>query len=504
MISKAWWYRRPNLWTSAVAMCGGSPSIDTRPAAPRSVPVEVSVRLNKSRFIEKELVPLTVVLKNTGGSPVGVPAIADGRNRAITYTLRGPNYTAGVTFDYRGIAARPVDGDAPSETIAPGDSVESNIPVEQLARLAPGEYELTARFAANGSTSEAPPVHFQISKPAIRDAKLMLDVGAQNPMLIRVLVLDGEGEQQRLLQAFFRETRSDLGETALTNLVEAVPAPADARATLPTWTNFMRGQLLYSRFAWQGEGVVGVETNPPRGSARAPIKGVAVEPALMSNQGDVDVFAVDGTRFTLNRFARAGSGAEAIANGTLPEGTAMHTAVGGPAALPDARALVSVVQVGANVEVIVNAQGQPARRAIVANAFVLPESRPAGRYRPDGVLDVACVLAEDREHRRVFAADIEFPAGAAEPASHRSEAYTLAAPYKASAAAYDATSTAARARRDWVVLLGNGSAMVSRTPLEPVAVSGRPVLPLQLLSMSQVAYLVVHDDETVLKLEPLQ
>jgi hypothetical protein len=29
-------------------------------------------------------------------------------------------------------------------------------------------------------------------------------------------------------------------------------------------------------------------------------------------------------------------------------------------------------------------------------------------------------------------------------------------------------------------------------------------LPLQLLSMSQVAYLVVHDDETVLKLEPLQ
>jgi hypothetical protein len=458
--------------------------------------VEIKLRVAKSRFLEKESLPVTVVIANNGSAPLQVPEVSDRRNRAIKYTLRGGTYPDGITFDYGG--KKPFPGSPPTHSLPPGQVLENAIPLEQMVPLGPGVFEISASIELNdGVKAQSEPISFTIGNLAIRSAEIMPDIGSQSTSLIRVLVLEGTAGHRMLYQAFFSEGRPDLGEIRLRNLVGAPPAPARAETTLAAATNFVRASLFFSRYGWSGGGAIGFEDSPKGVSVAFDLGGATVvRPALMTETGDVDVYLLRGADFRLRRFPRGSNDSREIARGTLPgTPTAACAALG-----QHSSALITAAQIGNDVHVIVNELGKPAKTLVVTNADLPRSSRPAAAYDHDGGIRAAIVLTENKAHKRAFVADFDF--GTAGNKLQRSSTYEISEPIQAAAVAYQITESR-KPRRDWAILLTDSTVVSSRNPGTPFELSGKPVLPLQLLSMSEMLYLLALDEKELLKMNML-
>jgi len=322
----------------------------------------------------------------------------------------------------------------------------------------------------------------------------------------------GDPPGHRLYQAIIREERPDLGEISLAKLVPVAPADPKTTAVFGPWTNHNRLDSLLNRFGWQAGAVLGVE-----GLAGSPSLKFTfltppqrlIRPAVMPESGEVDVLALagDGKTLQLVRFPIARPGAEAKLQWSLqlpavPVG-ARATLAPKTAGARRAAVLVSPEAGGARMTLV---EADPAdatpktRSVVVTGAVLLPDSEPAITIAPDGKTRASAIFAEDSGMRRMFVADVTWPTGPGEGTVARASAGRLPGPPRAAAVTYSVTSRAA-ARRDWLVLLRDGTAIFSGSPTRPRQLDGSLMLPLDLLGMSQMTYLLTLDKQGLPRLE---
>jgi hypothetical protein len=153
--------------------------------------------------------------------------------------------------------------------------------------------------------------------------------------------------------------------------------------------------------------------------------------------------------------------------------------------------------------ILVAGPGEP-RVLKMPGAHLLPQSEPALRIASDGHVNASVLVAIDADLHRIATADVTWPPGNETGDFALKMATTLATAPQAAATTYSvAPEGGAVPRRDWVILLADGTVAGNRFPNTPRHLTGEPVRPLELLGMSQLPYLLVHDADTVLRLQGL-
>jgi hypothetical protein len=480
--------------------------------------VEIKIELGQQHFISKESMVMRVLLHNTGSAAVTAPNPENNRNTQPLYTITGPSFPKGHTFHFRQIALGDPNPAKEQEagmtvTIAPGETHEAALPLEQLVRFPqPGKHTLKASIEIGGQKVESAPIEFTIEAPHIRSMQFLADDGFQTSNPIRVLCLNGEAPNQRLYQAILREDRPDLGEVGLAKMIAVAPADPKTTALIGPWANHNRMESLLNRFGWQAGAVLDIEGLAGSPALRFTLpdsSGQLLRPALMSDSGDVDVMVLSaaGNSLSMIRFPPARPGAEAKMLWTLPLQTAPASARAaiGPRAAGARRYAVLILPEGSKGSRMILVDGgtdqtKPAvREAVLPDATPLPGGEPAIMVATDGTIHASAIFVEDVKQRKVFVADVKWPAGSGQATPTRGKSFKLPGAPRSAQVTYSVASKSPR--REWLVLLQDGSVVFSGSPNRPRKVDGSPALPIDLVAMSQMTYLLTLDKQGLPRLE---
>jgi hypothetical protein len=241
-----------------------------------------------------------------------VPTPFDQRNWQPAYSLRRPSDVAETRFSARSANLRNADPQPPPEQailveLAPGAEIVNEVPLQKWADLrAEGEYRLAARLEWNGLAAAADPVAFRIERARVAGAQLVGD--ERGP---RVVWIEAEGEQPRLVEQVFGTQPTFPGEvpTHVVRVIGTVPAGAAepfspaARSSLAEAPDFWRG--------WREALAVAVATVDHGTVLRLPVRSDAhiVQEPWMSRTGELDVLVREGNRFRDLRFVNPAAGA---------------------------------------------------------------------------------------------------------------------------------------------------------------------------------------------------
>jgi len=481
------------------------------------LPVEIRIELAQERFVIKESMVARIMIRNTGSSPIEVPNPENNRNTQPVYTISGPSYPKGYSFHFHGSSgdqnAAPQVEQSSLVKLDPGQTHEAALPLEQLVRFTqPGPHTITASLEMKGARVTSPTVAFVIEPAVIRSMQLLIDDGVQGSNPIRVLCLMGNPPVHRLYQAILREERPDLGEVALSKLISVAAADPGTTAVFGPWANHDRMDSMLNRFGWQAGAVLGVEGLAGSPALRFTLPSVPralIRPAVMSDSGELDLLVLggDGQTLQLVRFPIARPGAEAKLQWTLqlpavPIGARM-TLASRAAGARRAAVLVFPETGGARmmlVEAEPNDVTPKTRTAFVSGATPLPNSEPAISFGPDGTVRTSALFGEDPGLRRMFVAEVTWSVGAVEGAVARFSAGRLPSAPRSAVASYSVTGRPP-ARREWLVLLQDGTVVFSGSPARPRPLDGSLMLPLNLLAMSRMTYLLTLDKQGLPQLE---
>jgi len=457
--------------------------------------VEMRLELGKDRYAFKELMIAKVVLQNTGTATEEVPRLVAPGNAQPRYTVTGPSFAGSFTFP-----AVPPGRVTATEPLAPGATLETKLQLESLVPFTtPGVHTIVATAEYDGHAVRSAPVAFTVDFPAVLGARLMLDDGAQGRNPIRAVVLAQAGDTRPLYQALLAQARPDIPVIALSNLLPLGQTPAGADEPLEVWTNFPRGNVFFQRYGWSGPAAITMEGRATLTFAlAAPAR--AVHPALMPQSGEADVFTVGGGEASLVRFPLPAPkapppAAQRMWTARVGEVLAARATLGPPAAgSPRALVLLQKTPRGAALTLLVSdaaaAAAPSPRSASIDFGRLLPATEPAVHVLDDGTVQASVVLAEDTLLRRLFVADVRWPRGGGAPHVERSPAMTAPSTPRAAATAYS-VGEERPARREWVVLLEGDRVVSGRSPDAPLDLEAHPVLPLQILSLSDGVHLLV-------------
>ena len=140
------------------------------------------------------------------------------------------------------------------------------------------------------------------------------------------------------------------------------------------------------------------------------------------------------------------------------------------------------------------------RSVVVAGATPLPDSEPDITVGPDGKIRASALFAEDPGFRQMFVAEVTWSVGIGEGTVAKTSAGRLPAPPRSATVTYAVTSRPA-SRREWLVLLRDGTVVFSGSPNRPRRLDGSLMLPLNLLAMSRMTYLLTLDKQGLPQLE---
>jgi hypothetical protein len=484
----------------AAAIAGGSQA----QSPIRSTALKLHIESPKDRFIVKEQILVNIRIENTGAAPVSVPTITDNRNHALVYELTGPSVAAVHRFHY-GLPGGGLPGEAEPVLLQPGQSTEARLDLGvHLPLWKTGPHSLQIRLGDTVS----PPFPFTLEMPVVRSAQVVSNGIESAPRSIRLAFLDSHGQ---IYLGFFDEP-DGLGEgRPESSFVPAVQVSADAHSVLVPSSNFDRSSLFFSRYGWRSDAAVGIDEAPSKKRVQLDLAGAhALRPALLQHSGDVDVFLMEPARLTLARLPRPGADPSRLWSVGLP-GRAMSgsAVIGSPAAGgPLAAVVVSAEGRGLAITLV---QNERTRIMRFEGLTVLPECKPAVAFGAGGVLRTSVLVGQPAtaEHpSRIGVLDLTWPAGAdvLPVESGPSSWVNLLPPQQALAGVVVYAAHGAPPRRDWVLLLDNGTLVSSRRPgvPTPLAPSHRPVRPLQLAPMERETYLLVHHPNNVLALQRLQ
>lgn len=475
--------------------------------------MEISIELAHKRFVTKESMVARILIRNLGSAPIEVPNPESKGNTNLRYTIVGPSYPKGYSFSFGepGSSARAKDS---LVMLAPGQTAEGSLPLEQLVHFPQhGDHTITASLEIQGETITSEPVAFAIEAAVIHAMQPLIDDGVQASNPIRVLCLVGGSPERDLYQAILREDRPDLGEVSLAKMVPLAVADPQATTVFGPWTNHDRLDSMLNRFGWQAGAVLGVEGLASTPSMRFTLPSTPkqiVRPALMPESGELDVFAIgaDGKTLELVRFptARTGAGATRQWSVQLPESPLGARAALGPGTgNTGRRASVLVLPTAGGVSMMLvesDAVDVPprTRSVLVPGAVPLPDSEPAVTVGPDGTIRASALFAEETAFRRVFVADVTWPPGASDGTVAKTNAGRLPSPPRSAAVTFSVTRRPPD-RRDWVVLLRDGTVVFSGSPGRPRRLNGSLLLPLDLVAMSRMTYLLTLDAQGLPQLE---
>jgi len=381
--------------------------------------------LPRELYLTGENISVDVRLTNTGQAAVDAPRLVARENAQPVYTLRGPSYPNGVSFNFRDSrpGAASVPPPAPSTyRVLPGAHMETGFNLTEIQALnAPGEYTLSARIDWEGWSAEAAPVKFRVEKAKFVEASLGMDVYSRSARSLRAVWI-GESSGRRFLgESFFYENRPDLGEMKLseTRIIRQI-GPKGADPFCP-WVNYDRMSAPKFWHGWR-EGAIlyafSDDEQAPRRFDMRSDKARIVHPALMSESGELDVLVLDGNRKTLRmvRFPAQPEGENSAAaawTAELPEEVAGLRLGIGPKEQGGSRLAVAVSQHGAKLAIrIIRIRDNAAEISpplLTDTGYVLHESRPAIGFAPDGSMLASVLFAKHPGLRTLAVADVAIP-----------------------------------------------------------------------------------------------
>ena len=340
-----------------------------------------------------------------------------------------------------------------------------------------------------------------------------VDFGVATAPQIWAVWIGPQRNGNQLHDLIFIEARPDLGEMA-THLVRPVmEIPAQATDVLCPWTTFDRSEATVIWRAWrEGKFLCALSsggTLPQRQDLAAPPDAV-LRPALMSNKSELDIFVLSGalrqlslfrfippspqrlaTQSVLWRFALP----EAAINGRVAMGTAEHGShrrivlLAQEAGRPNRPPQLLVMHADAG-------DGGSAPRGVtvshIPEAITMPNSEPGVYVDTAGVTHTSILFRRDIENPAFFLADLAFgPDGKAIGEPLVESLGVLPTPATSAAVSFLA-EPGRPMRRDWVVILQDGSVMHSQIPGRPMKTRGIPVEPPDLVVLRQTTYLLTQ------------
>lgn len=493
----------------------------------RRMPVKLEIRLPKQHFVLGEQIDVEARLTNTGDTAVEVPALASETNLQPIYRLTGPGLPAGgEELGGRSAARRAAHSDVKPElrTVAPGDTLEDGFALQTWHAVnLPGEYTLAARLEWGGWSAESEAVHFTVEANRFITAELAVDVGASSARLLRATWIGQTPSGGVVGQAFFYESRPDLGEMKRTGLRSIGRIGAKAEGPFAPFTNFDRASGFVGWHGWRDAHSlfavsIGAEQPEQLPLGTPPLR--LLRPALMASAGDLNLFVIspDGHELRFLRFVPPPSSGSARTPASilwsmpLPEAAvAGRSALGSPKAGSHRQAVI-VTQKGPSLGIhFLDAKDGTGpgklRSATVEKGYALSESEPALHADETGC-HAAVIVATDEKRTTFAVLDVTFPIDAAAPpkvqitslghAGISSDKQLLAA-----TAAFGVTP-GSPPRREWLLLLQGDRVIHSERPEKPQKLPAPPALPLNLLRMSATTYLLLLSEDKGPFLHPLR
>jgi hypothetical protein len=467
--------------------------------------MKLELALPKTRYAVGEDVTATLVVENDTGAPVEVPDPFNVYNWEPKYTVVGPAHPGGFVFSLRS-AVRKDPNPHPQgvvmalTTILPGARIEGEIPLQQAARLVePGPYQLVARMAWEGAVTVSPLVQFYLEAPGIVSASLGVDVGTGNTREIWATWVRRSANGCELGDAMFLENRPDLGEVVRHMVSPVSTVGPTAAGALAPWTNYDRkAKLEFWRLWREGPELLALLAGEPKpvvanlGPMFAPIR-----PSLMTEDGRLHVFAFEtaGRGLSYVRFEpRAAphvARTEAVPGQIIGGGCALPARgqPGGPCCvvLADEGGALSV-HVGT-----VDAAGAfgTFRGARLPRARAIPAMTPAVRLDADGGVHAVLLVRDAERPDEILRVDVR-ARGAGDVELGRAAVGRMAKEPRSARVVFSAWERP-DPRVHWAVLLEDDSVIASALR-DATRLGGTPVKPLEIVALSETAYVLVTEE----------
>lgn len=470
--------------------------------------MKITLRLPATSFAANEELSLEVAVLNDGPSPVEIPDPFNAFNWQPAYTITGPAYPSGFTFSFRSAVRKdprpnPTGVDPTLIQLAAGEETVSEIPLSDWVKLlVPGRYQLVARLDWHGLQAVSNTVVFDIEAFTVVSAGLGVDVGAPSVREPWVGWLR-EGQGARVLgESIFQELRPDLGEMRRLSVHPAATVGAGATDVLPPFTNYDRKVQLTFWRAWrEGTAVFALAAGAPQPESvdLGPLP-LLVRPSLMTEKGELDVYALAGetNELLVARF-RPGAPPRLARGAKLPGRFLSGRAALAPREAGSARHVVvtTVDDDGALLLHHVAAGGGEQLQAVtsisVPGVSPMLNARPGVHVGADGFARVAVLAETDPVERRFALVEVVFaPVPGNRPAPQVTDLGTLPRPAWSSGASF-VMAPGAHDRVDWVVLLEGGDIVSSKSPAAAASTGVPLAFPLEIYSTAKAAYVLGLD-----------
>ena len=482
--------------------------------------MKITLTCSKRVFIRPEEVLARLSVVNDGAEPITIPHPFRSGSGQPRFQIKGPEYPVGRAFALGEPAGRrghdPGGGarrgrEPEMVTLGPGEAREGDAALDDWLRDAePGRYEVVAELTWKTLRAQSAPVEVAMEALSVRAAAIGVDVGSPRASDVFLSWMHAGEDRSAVFSALCTEEMEHGAhyDPPAGRLVAG--CAADARDLLVPWTNGDRKADAHDWRAWrEGATLLALASGasePVRLDLGAPPDRI-IRPALMGPSGDLDVFAIGagGRELLRARFPAPQPPDGAPARPPSVERVALEAPpASGRAALAPRTlgsrphvALVTDRPGAGGVEVrLFGADAGGALRqiaaALVPDVHVMASSRPGLRIDEDGFVHASMLYLRDIAARRAGVADVTFgPDGEAREVSWNGFGALSGVPVAASLV-YSVTP-ARPVRRDWVVLLEDGSVVTSRSPDEPQVLPGKPARPLELLPLARGTYILVID-----------
>ena len=458
-------------------------------------PMELELKIRKTYFIIKESLRVEVIVHNRGAAPASVPAVADSRNRTLSYRLTGPSVDKEFVFHYGKPGGMQIPGGPAMVSVAADGQVSTPITIEnRLNTWKPGPHTLTASLEWNGKAIQSNTVSFEILEPEVKSGQVIGDSVPSTNM--QVLFMASAGGANRLYQGFFTESRPGLETSPSSNFVEVLAAPSTATDVVALWADFDRS-MVSPRYVWLSGNTVAVQEFQSEPVTFDLGEDKLLRPGLMSSEADALFVSWHGSHVTLTRVPRKGP-ASKVWEATLP----LPASAGRVWLTPDGQVTaVFSANHASTVSLFLVQDGRVIATAAIEKAVTLPESEPGLAISSDGTIQTSLLVADPEQRRAISIVDWQWSRGEPQAEAKRLPAVNLLQDPKAAAVVYELSHGVPR--RDWVILYGDNIVVTSGSPARPRMLNGTPVVPLQLLPRAQMSFLLLKHPKDIIYLTPM-
>jgi hypothetical protein len=320
-----------------------------------------------------------------------------------------------------------------------------------------------------------------------------------------------------LVSFVVHEARPDLGEVKAVSKRVIAQLSSDATGVAMPWSNYDRMTSLWFWCSWiEGSNICALP-HPSQPIIRVPLgfpPNRLVGPPLTVSSGELDVLLItsESKELGLVRFVPARE--EISASGsvlwrwplvTKPVGA---SAAIGPAKIGSPRGVLFAMENkdGVTLQLLYLADGRRPQNPVnirIPHCRAIPGVEPGLRIDEQGVSHLSLLVAADSSLREVSIVDVSvLPNGSFSAETRMSPARKLEQAVVAGCATYQSRPDKPM-RRDWAVLLADGSIVHSQSGGKPMRPHGKPVTPLQMVAMSQATYFLSLAEDGP-HLEPLR